>query len=378
MHRSSKLAVYVTGAWVALAAGAFADDRRVALVIGNGAYEYAGRLDNPVNDAKDITAALEAHGFDVVLGLDVGKQQFEAKLKDYVRKLPGADAAVFFYAGHGLQVSGQNYLLPVDAKLDSERDLDFEALRVDFVLRQMELERSDKTSIVFLDACRNNPLARNLARTMGTRAASLGQGLAQVEAGVGTFVAFSTQPGNVALDGTGRNSPFASALAKRIAEPGRGLGSLMIEVRKDVLAATSGAQVPWDHSALTGEFYFDRGARAGASKAGGADSGGAAGKVDARIEKLEQELKIRDDRDKHAAVERLKEKQRQIESQNKRDWQRIFDLRRKAMRDRGTEASRELEREAMDIQMQISRRGQDVRDIASEVEKLEAAARDGR
>ena len=124
------------------------------------------------------------------------------------------------------------------------------------MLKQMELEREGKTNIVFLDACRDNPLARNLARSMGTRSAGVGRGLAQVQAGVGTFIAYSTQPGNVALDGAGRNSPFTAALAKAIREPGRNLTAVMIDVRKEVLDVTGGKQVPWDHSALTGDFYF--------------------------------------------------------------------------------------------------------------------------
>ncbi len=129
----------------------------------------------------------------------------------------GAPVAVFFYAGHGLQVGGQNYLVPVDAQLVTASALDFEMVRLDLVHRAMEREAS--TNILFLDACRNNPLARNLARTMGTRSTAIGRGLAPVEAGVGTLVSFSTQPDNVALDGTGRNSPFAGALVDTCPPP---------------------------------------------------------------------------------------------------------------------------------------------------------------
>jgi Caspase domain len=153
-------------------------------------------------------------------------------------------------------MAGHNYLIPVDAALDSERDLDFEAISLDFVLKQMEVDREGKTNIVFLDACRDNPLGRNLARSMGTRSASVGKGLAEVQTGVGTFIAYSTQPGNVALDGQGRNSPFTAAFAAHVQKPGRNLTAIMIDVRKDVLAATGGRQVPWDHSALTSDFYF--------------------------------------------------------------------------------------------------------------------------
>ena len=178
-------------------------DKRVALVIGNAAYTTANPLANPTNDAGDISASLRQLGFEVVLGLDLDKGAFDAKVREFARALDGAETGLLFYAGHGLQVAGQNYLVPVDAKLESERDLDFEAVRLDFILKQMELGREDKTNIVFLDACRDNPLARNLARSMGTRSASIGKGLAQVQTGVGTFISYSTQPGNVAVDGKG-------------------------------------------------------------------------------------------------------------------------------------------------------------------------------
>jgi uncharacterized caspase-like protein len=230
--------------------------KRVALVIGNAAYVTAGALSNPANDAADMANALKKFGFEVILGVDLDKGAFNEKLRAFSDALEDADDAVLFYAGHGLQVAGHNYLVPVDAGLRNERDLDFETVSLDFVLKQMEVGREGKTNIVFLDACRDNPLARNLARSMGTRSASVGQGLAEVQTGVGTFIAYSTQPGNVALDGAGRNSPFTAALSSRVQEPGRNLTALMIEVRKDVLKATGGRQVPWDHSALTSDFFF--------------------------------------------------------------------------------------------------------------------------
>ena len=232
--------------------------KRVALVIGNAAYSQAGTLTNPVNDATDVANALKKFGFEVILGLDLDRRSFDEKIRAFSNALEDADAAVLFYAGHGLQVAGHNYLVPVDAGLSSERDLDFETISLDFVLKQMEVGREGKTNIVFLDACRDNPLSRNLARSMGTRSASVGQGLAEVQTGVGTFIAYSTQPGNVALDGAGRNSPFTAALSSRVQERGRNLTALMIEVRRDVLKATGGRQVPWDHSALTSDFFFHK------------------------------------------------------------------------------------------------------------------------
>ncbi len=252
--RQRLLTAFLLAALISLPAAAHAESR-VALVIGNSAYRHTPRLINPLNDAKDIAAALSRLGFDVSEAIDLDKRALDDALRAFANRSAAADTALVFYAGHGLQVSGQNYLLPVDAKLESERDLDFETIRLDVILRQLETGRDGKTSLVFLDACRDNPLARNLARAMGVR--SIERGLAPVQSGAGVFIAFSTQPGNIARDGTGRNSPFAGALLRHIAAPDRNVSALMIEVRKDVMAATSGRQVPWDHSALTGEFHFN-------------------------------------------------------------------------------------------------------------------------
>ena len=134
-------------------------------------------------------------------------------------------------------------------------------MRLEFILRQMETGRDGKVSIVMLDACRDNPLARNLARSMGVRSEAFPRGLAAVQSGAGMFVAFSTQPGSVAFDGQGRNSPFAAALLRHIRATNKGLNALMIDVRKDVMAATRNAQVPWDHSALTEDFQFQPASR---------------------------------------------------------------------------------------------------------------------
>jgi hypothetical protein len=176
------------------------------------------------------------------------------KVKAFTERLSGAQVGLFYYGGHGLQVSGKNYLIPVDAKLNTASDLDFGAIDIDLVLRNME--REAPTNIVFLDACRDNPLAANLASSMGTRSGAITRGLAPVEGGVGTLIAFATQPGGVALDGNGRHSPFAAALLKTIEQPGLPISDIMISVRQDVLRESGNRQVPWDHSSLTGQFYF--------------------------------------------------------------------------------------------------------------------------
>jgi hypothetical protein len=239
-----------------LAAGVYeaAAVKRVALVIGNSSYRFTSPLENPKNDATDLAGALKTLGFEVVEGFDLDKAAMDDVIRTYANALTGADIGLFFYAGHGLQVNGQNYLVPVDAQLTTNSALDFELVRLDLVQRTMERETA--TNILFLDACRNNPLVRNLARSLGTRSAEIGRGLASVEAGQGTLISFSTQPGNVALDGSGRNSPFAGALLKHIDKPGEDLSSILIKVRTDVIEATQRAQVPWEHSSLTSRFYF--------------------------------------------------------------------------------------------------------------------------
>ncbi len=232
-----------------------ANPRGVALVIGNAKYAHAGELANPKNDADDVATAFEAIGYRVIKGIDLDKREMERTIGEFARALQNADAGVLFYAGHGIQVEGRNYLVPVDARLEDATGVDFELVQLATVQRVME--RSVKTNVIFLDACRNNPLARNLARAMGTRSAgAVGRGLASTEAGVGTLISFSTQPGNVALDGTGRNSPYSGALAKNIVGAQSDLSDVLINVRRDVMAATERRQVPWEHSALTDRFYF--------------------------------------------------------------------------------------------------------------------------
>ena len=236
---------------------AFASENRVALVIGNSAYQHASALDNPKNDAADIAAAAEKLGFKVIKGLDLDKSGMDRTLRQFAETLRGADVGMFFYAGHGLQVSGRNFLVPIDAELKTAEALDFEMVGLDVVQRIMEA--ATETNILFVDACRNNPLARNLARAMGTRSTAIGQGLVAQEAGAGTLISFSTQPGNVALDGTGtRNSPYAAALVKHITTQGRDLPALLIQVRRDVMATTGKRQIPWEHSALTAEVMLAR------------------------------------------------------------------------------------------------------------------------
>ncbi|MEZ5871666.1 MAG: caspase family protein [Nitratireductor sp.] len=249
-EHSKVLWVLITTIFIAAFSNTAQAEKRVALVIGNSAYQNVPQLANPKNDASDMAAKLTELGFDVVQGEDLDLQRMRATVREFVNRLDGADLALFFYAGHGLQVNGNNYMAPVEARLSNYNDLDFEMMPMDLVLSAME--RSTKTNLIFLDACRDNPLAENLARSMGTRSGSIGRGLAKLGSGIGSLIAFSTQPGNVALDGKGRNSPFTSALLKHLGTPGESITDELVAVRRDVLAATDGKQVPWDNSSLTG------------------------------------------------------------------------------------------------------------------------------
>jgi uncharacterized caspase-like protein len=240
--------------WATVVVPAAYAQKRIALVIGNSEYKHTPRLTNPKNDAADMTAALKQLQFFVIEGRDLDKAGMDRTIRDFAEALAGAQVGLFFYAGHGLQVGGQNYLVPIDAKLTTASGVDFEMVRLDLVHRTMEREAT--TNILIMDACRDNPLARNLARALGTRSTQIGRGLAVVESGEGTLISFSTQPGNVALDGTGRNSPFAEAFLKHIRTPGDDLPTILINVRNDVMQATGRRQVPWEHSAMTAKFYF--------------------------------------------------------------------------------------------------------------------------
>lgn len=234
------------------------DASRVALVIGNGSYEHTSSLKNPPNDARAITTMLLGLGFHVIEGFDLNKAQLEGKVREFSRKLAGSEVGLLYYAGHGLQVDGVNYIVPVDANVDAEDDLDFELMPLRQLVKRME--RKSKVNLVFLDACRNNPITRSLASNMGTRSTAVGRGLARVNAGVGTLVSFATQPGNVALDGKGQNSPFTEAIIKHLPTPDLDVVLMMRRVRRDVLAATDGKQVPWTNSSLTDGFSFTAGA----------------------------------------------------------------------------------------------------------------------
>ncbi len=227
-------------------------ERRVALVIGNGQYQHVPQLANPTNDAQLIAETLTGAGFTLVGGkaqLDLDKMAFDRMVQEFGNTMPGAEVALFYYAGHGLQVRGTNYLVPVRANPTKEADVDFQLVQTDLVLRQMELAGT-RLNLLILDACRNNPFAGR-----GLRAAA--GGLAQMQAPEGTLISYATQPGNVAQDGTDGHSPYSKALASAFRKPGLDLFAVFNETGLEVKKRTGGAQQPWvSSSPIAGQFYF--------------------------------------------------------------------------------------------------------------------------
>ena len=231
-------------------------DKRVAFVVGNGAYKNVAQLPNPPIDAKAMAGVLRNVGFEVIEGTNLTRDKMTEKLLDFGKRAQGADVAVFYYAGHGIAVSGTNYLLPVDADIKSEMDVKLgAAINIDLTLDQTMGDA--KVKLVFLDACRDNPFAAKIKST-STRSVSVGQGLAEMKSGEGTLIAFATGPGQTALDGTdGQNSPFTRALIAHITQPGIEIQQAMTEVRAQVNEETSKGQLPWGHTNLIGAVYLN-------------------------------------------------------------------------------------------------------------------------
>lgn len=229
---------------------AAAAEERVAFVVGNSAYQSVSALENPINDALDISVALEGLGFRVILGSDTTMEEMRKGIELFAAAAETADVVLFYYAGHGFQVSGQNYIVPIDAALETIQDLPEQTVPLTDVLRAME--KSPGMKLVFLDACRDNPFGG------GDALPGSGSGMARVGTEANFVFVYATQPDNVAYDGMGRNSFFTEAVLSHIYTPGQDIAELMISVRRDVLAATGGRQVPWENSSLTRQFQFDQ------------------------------------------------------------------------------------------------------------------------
>jgi Caspase domain len=227
-------------------------EKRIALVVGNSAYQNIARLDNPPNDATLMAETLSGLGFALIGGsaqLDLDKAALDTEVQNFGRQIQGADVALFYYAGHGVQVSGSNYLVPVGANPTREADVDFQMVDINLVLRQMQ-GSGTRLNMVILDACRNNPFgARGLRSADG--------GLAQMRAPEGTLISYATQPGSVAQDGSDGHSPYTKALARTLKQAGLDIFQTFNQVGLAVKRETGGSQQPWvSSSPIDGSFYF--------------------------------------------------------------------------------------------------------------------------
>ncbi|HYX67090.1 MAG TPA: caspase family protein [Burkholderiales bacterium] len=221
-------------------------EQRVALVIGNGQYKD-GPLLNPVNDARAIAQALGRSGFHVVEKENVGRAEMQVVLREFGDALQKGGVGLFYFAGHGVQVKGRNFLIPVDANIEREDEVAYNSVDANQVLDKMEAA-NNRLNIVILDACRNNPFARS--------ARSAAAGLAQMDAPVGTFIAFATSPGSVASDGQGKNGLYTQHLLKAMLRPGVKIEDVFKDVRAGVRRDSKGKQVPWESTSLEGDFVF--------------------------------------------------------------------------------------------------------------------------
>ena len=219
---------------------------RTALVIGNAKYTSAP-LRNPVNDARAISSTLQELGFQVTLLEDAGQKKMKRAINRFGKTLRDGGVGLFYFSGHGMQVEGSNYLIPVDAEVDAEADVEYEAVEAGRVLAKMKTANNGM-NLVILDACRNNPFARSF------RSAS--KGLATLNAPSGTFIAYATSPGSVASDGTGDNGLYTGELVRHMKAPGLKIEEVFKRVRSGVQVKSDNKQVPWDASSLTGDFFF--------------------------------------------------------------------------------------------------------------------------
>jgi hypothetical protein len=273
-------------------------EKRVALVIGNGAYQNATPLPNPPNDARDVSAALTRTGFETIVGIDLDRTGMDKAAVSFTRAARDADVAVFYYSGHALQFAGVNYLMPVDAKLTDEADLRLMS-RVDDVVA--DLQQARNLRILVLDACRDNPFAEALKRSIGrTRSASLGNGLAKIDSPQGMIVAYATQAGRTAEDGSGRNSPYTSAFLKHIEAPEE-IGTVFRRISADVYDATRRTQLPELSLSLIGEFYLKGRSSAVPPALPAPTKPDEVSALEQRPKTLEDQLKAKDDQ-KTAAV----------------------------------------------------------------------------
>jgi uncharacterized caspase-like protein len=235
-----------------------------AFVVGNSQYEYVSQIPNPENDARAVAATLHAIGFQTTLLKDAKIATFQMQLAGFLRSLSNTNLALFYYAGHGVAINGVNYLVPVDARIASPDDVQRNLISLSEIINGLSAGRG-RASLIILDACRNNPFedvpeARGIKFTRGLSEVLLNRSSIDMGSSTsfasGTLIAFGTGPGSVAADGNGDHSPFTSALLRYLPMPGLEVNSLFNRVRQDVLAETSGAQLPWSQSAMIGDLYL--------------------------------------------------------------------------------------------------------------------------
>ncbi len=259
-------------------------ERRIALVIGNSAYK-SSPLKNPVNDATDMAAKLRRLDFQVSLGKDLSRKEMRTAIRKFGKELKRGGVGLFYYAGHGMQVNGKNYLIPVGADIDVEDEIQDEAIDAGSVLRKMD-SAGNTMNMVFLDACRNNPFARSFRST--------NKGLAQMDAPSGSLIVYATAPGSVAADGDGRNGIFTQNLLSYLDTPDLEVGQMLRKVRVSVRKETDGKQTPWESSSLEGNFYFVPGTKA------------------ANVSSLDSSTSLQEERRRLAAEKRLMEEKEKL------------------------------------------------------------------
>ncbi len=265
------------------------EGKRIALVIGNGAYLNAPKLDNPAFDARAVASAFRKLGFQVVDGYDLDIAEMRQKVAEFSASLPGSKSAVVYYAGHGVSVDDENYLIPTDIKLRSPTDLDLGAISVSLVLKQMK--REDRVNVVILDACRDNPFAAALAKSR-TRAIIGERGLSRIDGDLarGTLIAFASDPKSVALDGpAGQHSPFTKAFLDHVFDPGVSIDTVMSRVRTEVWEKTDHNQLPWVNTSLIGDYALNPQPGSQVSPEGAADAAKAPSPVIAAVAAHTQE-----------------------------------------------------------------------------------------
>jgi uncharacterized caspase-like protein len=239
-----------------LVSGTAKADKRVAFVVGNGAYRNVVQLRTPSMDAKAMAIALRSIGFDVVEGTDLTSGEMTERLLDFGKKAKGADIAVFFYAGHSMPLMGTNYLLPVDADIRSEMDVNGSVINIDLALDRTMNDA--KVRLVFLDACRENPFADKIRASRFTRNYAVQSGLVAMKSSEGTLIVFAAQPEQFALDGPeGTHSPFTRALIDNITQPGVEIEQAISKVRFQVRDQTNTSQIPWEHTNLIDPLYLN-------------------------------------------------------------------------------------------------------------------------